>query len=415
MSRGARHRTEGPTYFPSNYCHKGTMWAWDPRLRVWSYPQSYGLWWPYPSTTYRSYFKECWDECHPGPPYRSGGPFFLRSMQLSVGRQYISSISHWDCSSTVIRKYEGDLVLLPNASINPLEVDSWLERASTFGAQAWRMFSPDKPTADLSQFWIELRDIRSQFSKSQAVFKTLKDAANSYLGYEFGWMPFLRDIEKLIKAINNLDAIVARMVKNNGKWQRRHGVVKELVDSTGSIAMGNLIQPILTGEFYPGAVTSSGAMSIDKVDQTWFEARMKYYLPYLENPSKLDCAKLLAKIVGLDFSKPLLYWKVFPYSWLIDWFGNMSHLIQGMESLLSTELTAKYAYVMDERVKTVELSQYQPLKCDESIDLKTTYTLRSKERASVNPMGFGPLTITLSPKQAAILAALGIQGNFTRI
>lgn len=410
MSRGKRHRTISPSFFNTgSVSTMGTMWSWDPRYRCWGYPQNYGSNYPTNGTSLRKSSKECWDDLHPGPPYRTGGPFFVRSMQYSVPSIHASIISHWDCTGVNIRKYDGWFYIPKPTSLNLSEVDTWLERAATFGAQAWRMFTPDKPAADLGQFWYELRDLRSMFDK---VGLSLKGLASGYLNYAFGWTPFLKDIVKLINALSKIESIVARLVKYNGQWQKRSGVVKEALTSSGHISMGNLISPILTGEFYVGAVTSSGYMSTETVDQTWFEAKVKHYIPELENPGKVQCAKLLAKIVGLDFTKPSLYWKIFPYSWLVDWFGNMTHLIEGMETLLSTDLVAKYAYVMDERVKTVDIWQDQPLKCDDSISLRNYYELRSKERATASPMGFGPSVITLSPKQLAILAALGIQGNF---
>lgn len=413
MATTPRHRSRPPTYLSNSAGYYiGVVWIWDSAKKAWVYPTNFADWPQY--SNYLTGFEECWDETHPGPPYRTGGPLFLRRMNVQDDRQLgytVYAYLHPGTSEHAAYRYNGGFVLTVPDRITRLEIYERVARCGQFGAQAWRMFSPAKPQCDLSQFWIELRDLKSMFMPVKQSFSGL---AGGYLNMEFGWRPFLSDISKVIITLIKLEKTLARLKKYNGRWQRRHGTVQTVSSVSGPDSLGNMILPTLPTYFYPGRAATSCTRLTSIVERVWFEAKVRYYLPELEKPTLYDCTKLLAKIVGLDFTKVSLWWKVFPYSWLADWFGNMTHLIEGMETAMSNDLVASYAYVMEDRFKRVTYDQFQPFTDGTSVHLKTQYELRSKERANANPLGFGPAVdrINITPRQVAILAALGIQGNF---
>lgn len=145
---------------------------------------------------------------------------------------------------------------------------------------------------------------------------------------------------------------------------------------------------------------------------------MKFFIPNLESPSYrlYEVNKALGAL-----PTPSLVYELMPWSWLLDYFGNLGDIIDNMSYGTAAEnLVAKYAYVM---------STYKF-----RVDYSTTFTLRktigtnsaglrdfqcfysnefvNKWRVPANPFGFGT-SWDLNPGQLAILTALGIS-NFPR-
>lgn len=390
--------------------------AWcDPLVGITYYP---------PSSSYLSSrlgsMEVCQDQTNPGPPYRTGGPFYMKRLQLDL---YPSkSVDLRNGYYRYQGKFELDVTTVSMASI----YDSYAPTAGSYGAQAFKRFRPVQPRANVGQFLGELRDFPSMFKLGIQKFK---DLGGQYLNYQFGWRPFLKDIMDFISVQHKIENHIRFVRNNNGKWMKRSGKLR----SDSQVEMSNpasCIRPLLPSAFYgsPGHLNVPGTKLVLTTDSIWFSAMMKYYIQGLEVDSCRDVysSKLLRKLYGFEIN-PYLAWQLIPFTWLQDWVANVGDVISNFSNSLYDNLVAKYAFVMRHRMTRAVISESQvyavkPPFCDQrlhvvnvglatpgpDINARAVITAECKERANATQWGFGNEGSSLSPRQAAILIALGI-------
>lgn len=406
-----RYRQRGPEYFLTD------MLGVSSTL---NYP-----WCSYINPITRSYpanriasWEECWDQTNPGPPYRSGGAFFLKRKRVEL---YHSDPIN---TRTYFYRYAGKFA----CNVSSTELDTILANyqptASTYGAQAWNKFRPVKPRADAGQFIGELRDFTSMW---KFAIKRFQDLGSQYLNVQFGWKPFLNDIKKFIKLQHNVENHIRFVRKNNNKWIRRGGSLRNEVTSTTS-KVGCVAYPVLETYFYPGGVRAQSDRTVITRDNIWFDAVMKYYIRGLQVDSckSVWSSKLLQKLYGFELT-PSLAWELLPFSWLQDWIVNIGDILSNLSNSMYDNLVAKYSYVMRHRQTEITYRDRQTIYRNEPICVNGRYvgltgyqvdsypecravlTVECKERERASQWGFGNEGDGgLSPRQEMILLALGI-------
>jgi len=393
-----RQRRDGPYNTP--YQKIGNGQAWDPARQQWMTPGSDVYFPPYPWQTYFERDLTCSDELHKGPPYRSGGPFFLirQSCPHTVVATGEFKIPNYN-------RYVGSFVFSKPPSLYGDWQSLSTPTAMTFGATAWNKFRPTKSKASLGQFIAELRDMPSMF---RFRLKQFKDLGSNYLNYRFGWRPFVKDIIDWYETACKVDNYVARIRKNNGKWHRKGGTLRNTTE-TIQYNDGNRIYPVLSSYYYPGYAPTISKTTKTVTDKIWFKSVWKYYIPSLDaDPAKsVFSSRLLRRLYGMEIT-PSLAWELLPWSWMVDWFGNVGDLMANISAASYDNLVAKYAYIMRTRRISYNTIQDQPLTIGKSLRLNGTFFVETKERAAASPYGFGLDWNGFSTSQLAILAALGI-------
>lgn len=104
---------------------------------------------------------------------------------------------------------------------------------------------------------------------------------------------------------------------------------------------------------------------------------------------------------------PEVLWELAPWSWAVDWFSNTGDVIHNISTLGYDGLVMEYGYMMthtqyDRRVEATALVN------GVSVSARTVSRRETKRRTVATPYGFGIDDTTLSPRQLAILAALGL-------
>lgn len=416
-----RHRERGMLYPLPIYC--GTRdydFVFPYGNGPWTYPYDYVR------TTY-AYAdmieeEECWDELHPGPPFRSGGPLDIvkcRTDSDSV-KGHTSLID-----STGMRRWNGGF--LPSYAIENLLDCSTVEEALLsdfgdvygFGATGWNKFRPTKPAVDLGQFLGEIKEVPHMLSQTARGFHDLwkslgghprlfmpKSVANHWLNTQFGWLPFLRDVSSFIKVTNDLDKHVKQLARDNGQWVKRGGSVTKSEESEVVLDNPTMcgLWPALDTYFYSGAPYGS-QFATRKTSQTvWFEGRFRYWIPNIGD-SPMNWRSLL-KIYGLTPS-PSLVWELTPWSWLVDWCTNAGDVVANLTSMWLDNLAAKYAYIMGTTTQSVSYTGKANLLSGPVIGNWSCDVTR-KMRVPASPFGFGLTGGDFSARQWSILLALGI-------
>lgn len=377
----------------------------------------------------------CIDELHKGPPYRSGGPLFLKKIEV----QYYDSVnvdarrSNW--------RYIGKLAA--NISTDSLRTiyTGLMPSVGAYGAEAWNKFRPTKPRSDLGQWFGELRDLPSHPFNSRLLREKVlkfKDAGSQYLNYVFGWKPFVQDLIKTYETSKRLYNILRYLRNNNGKWRTAGGTIKNEY-TTETVAGGNISTPVLSTYLYLDSSYSKSTLTKIVRDTVWFKARWKYYIPdsdfNIQDPKDVWNSRLLRKLYGFELT-PSLAWELIPFTWLTDWFLNVGDFMSNLSNAGYDNLVAKYAYVMRHRKfmniydQTINMASTFPyphctsdplnpnrwintgsVQLEKSLNVRAVVSASCKEREYASQWAFGGggvLDESLTPRQTAILYALGL-------
>lgn len=350
----------------------------------------------------------CTDNVHKGPPWKEGGPLFLRRIFVNyhpdVGKSFTCYMYRCEGDYYLLREFQKEMEAPFNAYSPTVE---------SYGAAAWNAARPLRPKVDLGQFFAELRDLPSMF---KAKLRYFKDIGSAYLNSKFGWEPFLRDILDWYETASEIDKTIAFARKNNGKWLVRKGTLYDNSD-TVTTTQTVPIWPALPTSLWPSGSAPPCDVRTVTSDKVWYKARMKYFIPDLQwdSAKSVWSSKLLRHLYGLEIT-PSLCWELMPWSWFADWHLGFGNLLANFSNNLYDHVVAKYAYVMRHRKVTRTYKFFSPIRVDqectmvpsEQLAIQTVVGIECKERAGASPFGFGRLESEYSPTQVAILAALGV-------
>lgn len=149
----------------------------------------------------------------------------------------------------------------------------------------------------LTNFLLELRDFKKLFSIITESLPKLLAAA--HLNYEFGWKPFLGDIQKILNLLGNFDKLLSKLIAEQHQVNVRHASI-----------------PLPT----PEPVNTDGFdISVKWKTEPIYRATMKYSysLPELSHLQMKVRGALDA--FGLDISASVI-WEAIPFSFVVDWF-----------------------------------------------------------------------------------------------
>lgn len=390
-----------------------------------------------------------WDETRP-KPYNDGGPFTnvkVRWPQFEVR----GSGTHTSIPSNGVDKwkYQGgftnpdfvdtlgessyfdDLLWAPNGSLLP--------DISSLGAQAYARMRPDLPKAPFAEMLGEGRDIMPMMRQTarlaadswrsivglrryaQSPIVAPKRAADEFLNQNFGWIPFVSGLNQIIDTTIFMEQYLHDLTAGNGQWMRKGKRLGE------SLVRSNITQ-YFDGGFEPAfgdqlrsmcnLMTRSGSScrSYSRLDdivktESWAVGWFKYYRPefdmtredYHSNMNKISRAMTL---YGLRIS-PSLVWELTPWSWLADYFVNFGQVIDNMTAVALDGVAAKQFFVMHHKTHTLEFTSEINFH-DGPINMVWQRQVETKQRADAdNPFSFR-LQGALTPKQIAIMTALGI-------
>lgn len=248
--------------------------------------------------------------------------------------------------------------------------------------------------------------VGSQLLKRHSKF--YRDLGKEYLNVEFGWKPFIKDLRASVEALGKASRIMEQLARDSGRPVRRRydfPLVETVTSFPGQTDYGS---PTSLGTFY----TASGTCHKRVVDQrrVWFSGEFMYHLPRGEDfLSKLGEWQVKAhRLLGLRLD-PELLWNLAPWTWLVDWFGNIGDVVSNASAYLFDGLVMKYGYVMEHHTEVSHFDTVGLVFSDgATASPQASFLRETKRRLRATPFGFGLDEATLSEWQLSILAALGI-------
>lgn len=418
------------------------------------------------------HIQRTWDQTHPGPPFKGGGPF--KSIEYHLPASSIQGYGRYTnqgrsgVNPLRFGVYEGGFMdngVWLGESYDSLKSHTMppLGSLSAYYTAAWDKTKPSIPKASLAQFAYELKDLPGMLATSANAFhgqwKVLGDVdkfnplavglngsgrrlrqqqvalpvmgprevADHFLNHNFGWVPFLSDLSKMFDTINRMSEHIRNTVRDNGVWIKRRRVLEESetvsadaqvgVDS-GTIPSSGMRDPDgfpMCRPMTVGGTTQTG-ICIQKTitrKRVWAAGQFMYYRPEFDmrnfDGSAFDALNVVQQWLTLLGARinPTLVYKVTPWSWLADWFTNFGNYIQRLDDWVQDGIVARGLYVMqtEEKImtKTCTLNFYSG-----PVTLQFQRTLSIKQRELADGLyGFNTPWNSLSPKQWAILAAIG--------
>jgi len=263
--------------------------------------------------------------------------------------------------------------------------------------QAIARTNPSRPLFNLPAWIGELKDLPGLFKIAGDTL--LRKGANAFLSYQFGWRPLISDMNK---ALNFSSQFRSRAEE----WRRLHS-------SGGLKRRINLGIQTVQSDPQNVVIHSSNGLVVAKkrsitTSKTWATLRWRPDEGNLPPTTKADSERYARALLGAGVSGfTQAAWQLMPWSWMIDWFGNIGDYLQATDNTIGA--SSGVVNVMTTTITNTEFTVLQDQTDSWILGGDGSCTLKTITRAQ----GSGP-TITatlpnLSARQLSILGALGIQ------
>lgn len=340
----------------------------------------------------------------PMPPDR-GHPFSLEKVYRNWrgnGRVSRAGYYHWDV-----------IGFMPMRTTSSLADESMpISDIDTFAYQSWGRTAPASEVFNAGQFFGELREglpsIVPSLLKGKLSF--FKDLGSDYLNVEFGWKPFLSDLQNAAKALNSAQTSISQPYGPVHRYRKIEypQTVDDKASSFMNLQLGgspfqNDAPASLVRKIHPEFIQGGGPENLYGREQViverknWFEANF-FRLPKIG----FDPSSYLSRLDSLVDSRitPAVLWELSPWSWLVDWGLHIGDALQTADALADDRVHAQYAYGMS--TSKVTRTYYLP-------QMSASQTYIRKERVRANPYGFKVGGYAgLNTWQQSILLALGL-------
>lgn len=290
------------------------------------------------------------------------------------------------------------------------------------GTTAIARCSPTNPVAGLANFVGELlrdgvpyapgADTANRFYLGTGSLP--KGVAGEVLNLEFAVKPTLSDIRRFAQAVKDHEKILRQYERDSGKPIHRTYSYPPVTTRSQQVfanqypAGTNLDATLFT----PGTLIRETETTVER----WFSGSFCYYLKLGDSMSSklIRHGQLASKLLDQPLTAEIA-WNLAPWSWAADWVSNMGDVFHNISMFQNDGLVMRYGYIMEKTTSTVTdtLSGYglKPNAKGPITPLQTIRTQVRKVRQRASPFGFGVTDLDFSPRQLAIIAALGITRN----
>ncbi len=346
-----------------------------------------------------------------------GGPFETRSLECIPGGipLELSRIT-----GGYLRAYSGEMFAYYNqysGQLNHIQEPSSDAVLDGLGATAIANTIPTNPLSGIGQFAAELRELPTTSKVAQWVGQAaelksirrmsktqlLRRSGSDYLNFQFGWLPFVKDLKDFFKTARDADKHINQLVRDSGRGVRRRWnfpdeVTTVVTDMGNGYGAPSLDSYLIVG---PGKLTKT----VITRKRRWFSGSFTYYLPKDVNARN---EAILHHLYGLRLDADLI-WKIAPWTWALDWKLNFGDVVRNVAAFAHDGLVMRYGYMME---RTSIITEYAldglNLYGIGPINLTQSFVTTTKKRRKATPYGFGFDLGSLNARQRSIIVALGL-------
>jgi hypothetical protein len=359
-----------------------------------------------------------------------GGPFFTRKKYCASDMDvpfYLTGFDPQPGLARLVGEYLGPVWPIAPSSLQfPPNPESSENALNQLGATAIARSSPVRPSASLSVFLSETmkEGIPALIGGTLTKLKSLsgserrKALGHEYLNYQFGWLPFIADLRALAHAVIHADELLAQFDRDSNKLVRRKYEFP-LYREFSSTPVNFKCSPWTTPS--SSLLTDNSRINLGTVIRSyeltrrqWFSGAFVYYVDLKDVKSfrgkiarHVEQARYL---LGLTLTPDTL-WNIAPWSWAFDWFSNTSDVLQNWSDWAIDSQVMAYGYMMEHSIATYRYTYTGPTTGYRQSGVwpsDVVMTHEVKQRVQANPYGFGVGMSSLTTRQKAIIAALGI-------
>jgi hypothetical protein len=281
------------------------------------------------------------------------------------------------------------------------------------GAIAIQRTLPLSPQASSAQFIGELfaglpHMIGASLWRDRAA--SFRSYGDEYLNVQFGWAPFISDLQKAAKSLKKASQTIKQIERDNGRMVRRKFRFRpETVATEQELTLSGL--RFVNQTVGAGAGLAPNREILATKREVWFSGAYSYYLPVDSSiSSKFERYSAFADTLLGGRLTPATLWELAPWSWLVDWKFDVGVVLNNASRLAEDSLVIRYGYLMvHDRADRTVVSNSGPSNMGWKIPSgRITFRSERKARFRATPYGFGVDTKSLKDSQWAILAALGM-------
>lgn len=387
-----------------------------------------------------------------GPPYLTGGPFVSIKVEVNhnepqgfgtystrpAARFFNSPYYEYTGSWVPPSLADSAYVAAFNAAshVDPYKSGLTPANLDDLGEEAFNKMRPKLEVGGIAVALAESRELPSMLGTSARGFHDIwkrmggdtksvvmqpKKVADHYLNTQFGWRPFISDLQKFSDVVQNSSSYIKRISAQNGKWIKKRVRLSSSASSSGSIVdpitpgigpwgpqFNNFCQPTVVG-----SQLSYGTVErISSTDTTnWGSGSWKYYRPEFDesDPGYNSGLSALQRQMMLHGARinPSVIWKATRWTWLIDWFSNAGALIDRGTAWGLDGVVSRYMFLMSHSI-TSKIYRSNPRFWNGPITMEWQSSVDSKLREEAgSPYSFR-LGLPLTARQLSILAAIGL-------
>jgi hypothetical protein len=300
----------------------------------------------------------------------------------------------------------------PLGALSPSEMTNLLAA----GATAIARCIPTNPVSGLANFLGELKRDGLPKAPGKSLLSSLEQGhairkhGSEYLNYEFAMLPTYNDLKSFARVAMNYDKVLSQYERDSGKGIRRRYSFPSIVTTETATQSGNPHGG--PSWFNSGTLTTTTVKTVDR----WFSGEFTYYLNLgqSDRDKRVRFSQEANKLLGTRLNVDLV-WNLAPWSWAADWVTNVGDVFHNVSAFQADGLVMRYGYIMEtttiERNFTLDGYSLQTGVSGSLAPLTLRLVQQRKVRVPASPFGFGLTLSALSPRQIAIIAALGISRN----
>jgi len=192
--------------------------------------------------------------------------------------------------------------------------------------QAMASTNPSRPEVRVPVFFSELRDLPRLVQLAGR--SITQKAASANLSWQFGWKPLIGDLTSMLNFEQSVDKrmIELKRLQSSTGLKRRWTFSAESGSVTTGTTTLNSFQAIVRADYQDIPERQCWATLTWRVNQS-------YVFPVSDAATRSLAWRL---VTGMHYGQQIgNLWEAMPWSWLIDWFGNIGDFIEASDNSIA--------------------------------------------------------------------------------
>lgn len=278
-----------------------------------------------------------------------------------------------------------------------------------YGGTAIARTLPTRPAVDVADIFAQSIQYKQAVPKAigselwREKVLSFKALGSEYLNLQFGWIPFVNDIMDVMHAVRGSREFL-RKLKQGSDVKTRVGYHFPVDPDHSGTAAPAFLYSVNSG--ISGWDAGPVQYSYEQATDIWFKGVYTYHIPIdpVTHESINRYADYADYVLGLRPTVEAI-WDAAPWSWLVDWAGNVGDVARNISAFSRDGLVLQYGYIMCHDYVREQYSSSGGANCTGA----STFALSEwKVRFPASPYGFGLSYEALTASQKLVLASLGI-------